>query len=89
MIDPDQRYHGKAIMENISRGGAYISKIKLENGKIFDETFKIRLKVDQPLLKKWKADAIFISSKANDSAGIKFVNISKNDQIKIAKLFTE
>jgi len=89
MINPGQRHRGKAIMENISRGGAYISKIKLGEGKVFDETFKIRLKVDQQLLKNWKADAIFISNKTSDSAGIKFVNISKDDQLKIANLFND
>jgi len=89
MIDPGQKHFGKAIMENISRGGAYISKIKLENEKIFDGTFKIRLNVDQPFLKNWKADAIFISEITSDSAGIKFINISKNDQLKIANLFND
>lgn len=87
MTDSSQFAHGEAVLEDISRSGAMLTNINLENGTIPEETFKIKLNVDQPLLKDWKADGLIVRCKATDSAGVKFVAISKDDQLKIAQLF--
>ena len=87
LTDSTQFAHGEAVLEDISRSGALLTNINLENGSIPEETFKIKLNVDQPLLKDWKADGLIVRCKTTDSAGVKFVSISKDDQLKIAQLF--
>lgn len=89
MSDTGTFSHGEATLVNISRSGAYLTDIKLDKGNIPHESFKIRLKINQPLLNDIEADALIIRSKSEGSAAVKFVNISKDDQIKIAKLFNK
>ena len=85
--DPNQVDHGEAILENISRGGAFLSRIKLPKGLIPYETYYVRLKVDQPPLKDWKADSIIVRFNPRGPTGVEFLNISPKDQMQIAKLF--
>jgi len=85
--DPAQFDEGEAIVENISRSGAYISRIKLGKGIVPDESFMVRVKIDRPPMENWKAESAFMRMKRNESAGIKFINISTQDQLKIAGLF--
>ena len=85
--DPSQFDEGEAIVENISRSGAYISRIKLDKGIVPDESFTVRVKIDQPPLENWKAESAFMRLKCNESAGVKFINISTQNQLKIAGLF--
>ena len=85
--DSSQVDKGEAVVENISRSGACISQIKLGKGIIPDETFMVRVIIDQPPLKNWKADSAFTRLKCDESAGVKFINISTHDQLKIDGLF--
>ena len=87
MSDTGTISHGEATLVNISRSGAYLTGIKLDKGNVPADNFKIRLKVNQPVLNDMETDALITRSKSEGSAAVKFVNISKEDQIKIAKLF--
>jgi hypothetical protein len=79
--------YGSAKIENISREGAYISQIQLKNGSFPSGVFYVRLITDQSPLKDWKADSIVVSADENDSAHLKFVDISKADKKKITDIF--
>jgi len=85
--DPDEVDHGVAFLKNISRGGAYLSDLKLKKGLIPYEPYYVRLKVDKPPLKEWEAESIIVRFNPQGPTGIEFLNISKRDQLQIAKLF--
>jgi hypothetical protein len=90
ILDPmnNARYdYGDAQIVNLSREGACISKIKLKKGRIPEGDFHIRLRVNQPPLDDWKADSMVIRMDNGSSAGLKFVDISKQDKIKIMNFF--
>lgn len=90
ILDPihNARYdYGDAQITNLSRDGACISKIKLKKGRIPEGDFHVRLRVNQPPLEDWKADSLVIRMDNGSSAGLKFVDISKQDKIKIMNFF--
>jgi len=78
--------HGEAQLENISRDGAYITKIQLNKGRIPEGTFCIRLRANKPPLKDWQADAVVIRVE-NRTAGLNFQNISKEDKKKVMEMY--
>jgi hypothetical protein len=90
VLDPFDavRYdYGNAKIENISREGAYITQIRLKNGFFPSGVFHVRLQVNQTPLKDWKADSLVIRANENDSVGLKFVNISRENKDKIMDYF--
>jgi excisionase family DNA binding protein len=72
---------GKAMVEDISCGGAYLSGIEMEKGEIPCEPFRILMEVDQEPLKHWRADCKLARLMSNGSltAGVQFVRISKSN----------
>jgi hypothetical protein len=78
--------NGEAIIENISREGAYITQIQLKKGVIPEGTFQIRLRVNQHPLPDWKAESVVMRVGEN-AVGVKFENISKEDTEKIMDIF--
>lgn len=85
--NPEHTECGQAAVENISLGGAYLSEIKLENGVLPQGSFTITLHIDQPALRNWNADSSIVHMDSEGAAGVRFVNISKVDRLKIAELF--
>ncbi|MBN1290341.1 MAG: PilZ domain-containing protein [Candidatus Latescibacteria bacterium] len=85
--DPDQVEHGMAFLKDISRGGAFLSMLKLNTSLVPYEPYFVRLKIDNPQLKKWEAESMIVRFNPGGSTGIEFLNISKKDQLQIAKLF--
>ncbi|MCE5251840.1 hypothetical protein LLG96_16655 [bacterium] len=81
--------YGKAVVENISFGGLCLSSVQLKKGVIPDENFLIRLTVDHPPLKNWKAESLVVRNKDHEPVGLKFTKITKKDQLKICNLFEE
>jgi len=77
---PQQRDLGKAVVENISRGGAYLSGMEMDKGDIPCEPFRILVEVDQAPLKNWRAYCKVTRLQSNGSltAGVQFVKISKS-----------
>jgi CheY-like chemotaxis protein len=76
---PYRRDSGMAVMENISLGGAYLSGIELEGGKIPCEPFRILLSADQEPLKDWRAHCKVVRLQSNGSvtAGVQFTRVPK------------
>jgi CheY-like chemotaxis protein len=76
---PYRRDSGMAVMENISLGGAYLSGIELEGGKIPCEPLRILLSADQEPLKDWRAHCKVVRLQSNGSltAGVQFTRVPK------------
>ena len=78
---------GEALVADVSRGGAYLTRIKLRNGLTIDESFKIRIKIDKPPLSGWIVNSQIVKLEVQDAARVRFLDISKQDQLKIFNLF--
>ncbi len=78
---PNRRDPGKAVVENISCGGAHLSEIEVESGQIPCEPFRILMEVDRRPLKGWRAHCKVARLQANGSltAGVQFVKLSKSN----------
>jgi hypothetical protein len=76
---PRLRDPGRATIENISCGGAYLSGLNMEKGYIPAEPFRFLLEVDQAPLKNWRAHCEIVRLRSNGSltAGVQFVRLSK------------
>lgn len=76
---PYRRKSGMAVMENISMGGAYLSRIQLEGGVIPCEPFRILLSADQEPLKDWRAHGKVVRLQSNGSvtAGVQFTRVPR------------
>jgi len=78
---PNRRDLGKAVVENISWGGAYLTGIEMEKRELPCEPFRILMEVDQEPLKNWRAHCKVARLQSNGSlaAGVQFVRISKSN----------
>jgi len=87
--DPDYHQYGTAVIENISRGGAYLSRVQLDKGIITSKSFRIRGNVDKSVLLNCQADSKVVRLEFNDylSVCVQFVNLSSQNEEKIIKLF--
>jgi excisionase family DNA binding protein len=76
---PYAREPGKAMMENISYGGSFLSEIELEKGMLPSEPFRFLLEVDQAPLSNWRAHCKVVRLQSNGalSAGVQFMRLSK------------
>ncbi len=78
---PARKDLGKAVVENISCGGAYLSGIEMEKGELPCEPFRILMEVDQEPMKNWRAhcQVTRLQSNGSLSTGVQFVRISKSN----------
>jgi CheY-like chemotaxis protein len=78
---PKLRDLGKAVVENISYGGAFLSGIEMDKRELPCEPFQILMEVDQEPLKNWRAHCKVVRLQSNGSlaAGVQFVRISKSN----------
>jgi CheY-like chemotaxis protein len=85
------RESGKAIVENIGGGGAYLSHIHLESRTIPCEPFGIKLVADKAPLKDWKAFGKIVRLESNGSitAGVQFTRLSQSNLRKIKEALPE
>jgi len=76
---PYRRDSGKALMENIGMGGAYLSEIRLEKGVFPCEPFRISLEADQEPLRNWRAHCRVVRLQSNGilTAGVQFTRVPK------------
>jgi len=79
---------GRAVVENISEGGAYLSRIQLDDPTLPAEPFRLLMKVDGAPLDGWQADCQMVRLNTEEplGAGVKFVKISKSNRQQIAEL---
>jgi hypothetical protein len=87
--DPKRIESGEATIENISLGGAYLSGIHLDSGVLPCGSLRLTLRIDHSVLYDWCADSSVVHLEQDGAAGVKFVNISRRDRLKIAELFYE
>ena len=85
---PNIREMGNATVENISLGGAFMSRINLEKGNIPCAQFRLDLAIDHPPLENWQAEckAVRLQTNGSITAGIQFVNISQENKNKISDI---
>jgi hypothetical protein len=86
-LDGSKYAYGTAKIKNISREGACISQIQLNNGILPSSVFNVRLRANEHPLNDWKADSLVIRAEEDNSARLKFINISKEDKNKIMDYF--
>jgi CheY-like chemotaxis protein len=85
---PREHSWGRAIVRNISRGGAYLSKIELDSKSIPAEPFRMLLEIDAEPLGEVRAHCQVVRMQCNGSlsAGVQFVRISRTGLEKIVAL---
>jgi hypothetical protein len=82
---PEERTMGNVIVDNISLGGAGLSKVTLDSKFFPAESFRMLLKVDSPQLPNWQASCQVVRLKVNGevTAGVQFVELSREGRDKI------
>ena len=82
---PRVRSWGTATMRNISAEGAYLVPLKLPEGAIPSDPFRLVLYVDHPPLTQWQAHCRLVRLQSNGglTAGVQFARISGADRRKI------
>jgi CheY-like chemotaxis protein len=85
---PRQHTWGKAVVQNISQGGAFLSDIHLDDGAIPADPFRIVLDINQPPLGDWRAHCQVVRLQSNGSltAGVRFARISTSNRDKISAI---
>jgi hypothetical protein len=83
------REEGEATVDNISMGGAHLSKIRLVKGSIPSEPFKILVEIGQEPLRQWRVHCRLVRLGSNGTleAGVQFIRLSKSKQRMLAALF--
>jgi len=85
---PRKQSAGEAIIRNISRGGALLSDIRMDNGKLPLEPFRVVVATDHPPLSRWRAHGhvVRLRSEGKISIGVQFLKISQPCMRQIAAL---
>jgi len=85
---PRERIAGRAILQNISMGGAFLTNIELETRRLPVSPFKLLLLVDGPPLENWQAHCHVARFQMKDtlSAAVTFSRISRDNLKKISAL---
>jgi hypothetical protein len=78
---------GGVTVENISFGGACLSGIQLDTRAVVPGASRLTLNIDQPYLSGFRADSILLRYRPNGSAGVRFLNMSKDNRLKLLELF--
>ncbi len=79
----DRCIYGKAKLTNISRMGAFLTDISLDDKIDSNETYQVIMKVDQPPLKDWSVESVFVNYRENNTSGLRFVKLTKKNHIKL------
>jgi hypothetical protein len=87
---PDYREEGNTIVDNISLGGAYLSKINLEKNKIPFGAIRLVLNINNPPFESLEEECKVVRLKANGSlnAGVQFVDLKQRTKSQILKLYS-
>ena len=85
---PSERSVGRAAMRNLSKDGAYLDELVMDDGRIPGEPFRVLLEVDQPPLERWQADCRVVRLQSNGSlgVGVQFLHISQASQQKMVEI---
>jgi len=85
---PDDRQGGQALLENISYGGAYLSRINISGGQLPGDAFRIHLEINSFPLDNWRSECGIVRIHIDSAlgAGIRFLDLTPDDREKIAVL---
>jgi excisionase family DNA binding protein len=88
--NPENREGGTATIRDISSGGAYLTDITFDNGFPVFENFRIHISTDVEPLEDWEAKLKVLRLQADGtiSAGVQFIDISKENRKKIMTLMS-
>ena len=79
---------GSAVIHDISRSGAQLADINPPHRFVLGENYRIITEShSEPPLRNLMADTTLVRLGTDRTAGLKFVNISKRDQLLIAGIF--
>ncbi|MCE5249336.1 PilZ domain-containing protein [bacterium] len=87
--DPIHCINGSAQVKNISSTGAFLANINLDEKLNPEDTYRVLLKIDQPPLSNWVAESIMLHVRPDNTAGLKFINLSKQNRLKMANMFEQ
>ena len=87
--DPIHCINGQAQVKNISSTGAFLAEISLEETLNPQDAYRVLLKIDQPPLSNWMAESILLHVSQDNTAGLKFINLSKQNRLKMANMFEQ
>ncbi len=85
---PRDRATGEAVVQNISQGGAFLSKLNIRDGHIPSSPFRLLLEISDAPLANLKAycKVVRLSANGSLSAGVQFMRISRDSRERIAAL---
>jgi hypothetical protein len=87
---PRERVTGEAVVQNISQGGAFLSKLNIRDGYIPSSPFRLLLEIADAPLANMKAycKVVRLSANGSLSAGVQFMRISRDNRNRIAAMAT-
>jgi hypothetical protein len=82
---PEERAWGSVVVENISLGGAGLSKVQVDSNSLPAEPFRMLLRIDTPPLPDWQAHCQVVRLRVNGqvTAGVQFVEMTQDCRNKI------
>jgi hypothetical protein len=82
---PEEQTRGSVMVDNISLGGAGLSKMRVATDSLPAESFRMLLEIDDPLLPAWHAHCQVVRLKVNGeiTAGVQFVELSPESRDKL------
>jgi len=85
---PRQRYWGKAVIENISRGGAFLNEIEMDEGMLTAAPFRMVVQSDHHPLENWQANCQITRLCSNEhvSAGVQFLRLPEENRNQLLRL---
>lgn len=86
--NPKQVNTGRALLQNISQGGALLTRLAFDKNTLPAEPFRMTVNIDAPPLKGWHAECQVVRLRCNGalSAGVRFIDISEGDRKRIRAL---
>jgi CheY-like chemotaxis protein len=89
MKAPQKRDVGKAVMENISMGGAYLSQLQMDQTKLQGEPFRVLLQVTKGPMENFRVHCRVVRLQSNGSLtlGLQFVKLSKGNRSMIESVY--
>ena len=89
--DAAARDSGRAVLKDISAGGARLEQMQVDGGRIPAGPFFMKLTVDDRQLKDWSAEAKVVRLQPDGSlvAGVRFTHLSDPNREKIESLLSD
>jgi len=79
---------GRAVVKDISEGGAWLSGLQLEKGMFPCEPFGLLLEIEHDLLRNWQAHCKVVRLRSGNEieAGVQFISLSEADAERVKKI---